>query len=109
MHNRARLITASFLIKDLHINWQWGEKYFAQNLIDYDPSVNNGNWQWVASTGLDSTPYFRIFNPWIQQKKFDPECKYIKRWIPELKNIENKIIHNWYKAKIDIKYPKTYC
>ncbi len=97
MPNRARLIVASFLVKDLHINWQWGEKYFAQKLIDYDPSVNNGNWQWVASTGVDSQPYFRIFNPWLQQKKFDSECIYIKKWVPELNNIEPKVIHAWYK------------
>jgi len=93
MHNRVRMIVASFLTKDLHINWLWGEKYFAQQLIDYDPMLNNGNWQWAASTGCDAQPYFRIFNPWLQQKKFDPECVYIKGWIPELKNIDNKIIH----------------
>lgn len=97
MHNRVRLITASFLIKDLHINWQWGEKYFAERLIDYDPAVNNGNWQWVAGTGTDAQPYFRIFNPWLQQKKFDADCDYIKQWVPELKNIDKKIIHQWEK------------
>lgn len=82
MSNRLRMVTASFLTKDLHLNWQWGEKYFAQKLIDYDPSLNNGNWQWVASTGCDCQPYFRIFNPWLQQKKHDPE--HLKCWIPEL-------------------------
>ena len=86
MHNRVRMIAASFLIKDLHIDWRWGEKYFAQTLIDYDPAVNNGNWQWAASTGCDAQPYFRIFNPWTQQKKFDPECTYIKKWIAELRD-----------------------
>jgi len=95
MHNRVRMIAATFLVKDLHIDWHWGEKYFAQNLIDYDPSVNNGNWQWVASTGCDAQPYFRIFNPWTQAKKFDPDCSYIKKWIPELKNLSAKEIHNW--------------
>lgn len=95
MHNRVRMITASFLIKDLHINWQWGEKYFAQQLIDYDPAVNNGNWQWVAGTGCDAQPYFRIFNPWSQSKKFDPDCLYIKKWIPELKFLPPKTIHSW--------------
>lgn len=99
MHNRVRMITASFLIKDLHIDWQWGERYFAQQLVDYDPSVNNGNWQWVASTGADSQPYFRIFNPWLQQKKFDAQCFYIKKWVPELKNIDPKIIHTWFAEK----------
>lgn len=108
MHNRVRMITASFLIKDLHIDWQWGERYFAQKLIDYDPAVNNGNWQWVASTGSDSTPYFRIFNPWLQQKKFDLECKYIKQWVPELKDVPAKIIHKAYEN--DIKnYNKPIC
>lgn len=106
MHNRARLIVSSFLIKDLQINWLWGEKYFAQHLVDYDPCVNNGNWQWSASTGCDSQPYFRIFNPWLQQKKFDPECIYIKRWVPELKNVSNAVIHSWYKQKQVVKnYP----
>jgi deoxyribodipyrimidine photo-lyase len=102
------MITASFLVKDLHIDWQWGENYFAQKLVDYDPAVNNGNWQWVASTGCDAQPYFRIFNPWLQQKKFDPQCVYIKRWIPELKTIEPTVIHRWFKeSKQEIKdYPK---
>lgn len=99
MHNRVRMIVASFLTKDLHINWLWGEKYFAQQLVDYDPAVNNGNWQWCASTGSDAQPYFRIFNPWLQQKKFDPQCIYIKEWIPELRNIAPKIIHSWNNPK----------
>ncbi len=96
MHNRVRMIVASFLTKDLHLNWQWGERYFAQKLIDYDPAVNNGNWQWAASTGCDAQPYFRIFNPWNQQKRFDPEALYIKRWLPELKELPPKVIHQWY-------------
>lgn len=97
MHNRARLIVGSFLTKDLHIDWQLGEQYFAKNLIDYDPCVNNGNWQWVASTGADAQPYFRIFNPWLQQKKFDPKCNYIKKWLPKFQNLDPKVIHNWDK------------
>ena len=105
MHNRVRMIVASFLVKDLHINWQWGEKYFAQQLIDYDPAVNNGNWQWSASTGTDAQPYFRIFNPWNQQKKFDPDCIYIKKWIPELKDLPIKVIHNWHKNQENSPYP----
>lgn len=105
MHNRVRMIVASFLVKDLHIDWRWGEKYFAQNLIDYDPAVNNGNWQWVASTGCDAQPYFRIFNPWTQQKKFDPDCVYIKKWIPELKDVAPKAIHQWGEKQIEIDYP----
>ena len=97
MHNRVRMIVGSFLVKDLHIDWQWGEQYFAQQLVDYDPAVNNGNWQWVASTGCDAQPYFRIFNPWLQQKKFDPQCTYIKTWVPELKKFDPKYIHTWFK------------
>ncbi len=93
MHNRVRMIVASFLVKDLHIDWRWGERYFASQLVDYDPCVNNGNWQWSASTGADSQPYFRIFNPWLQQKKFDPKCAYIKKWVPELKDLDPKLIH----------------
>ena len=87
------MIVASFLVKDLHIDWKEGEKYFARKLIDYDPAVNNGSWQWAASTGCDAQPYFRIFNPWLQQKKFDPEALYIKRWIPELSALAAKDIH----------------
>ncbi|WP_394330997.1 cryptochrome/photolyase family protein [Chryseobacterium taiwanense] len=82
MHNRVRMITASFLTKHLLIDWRWGEAYFAQKLLDYDLSANNGNWQWVAGTGCDATPYFRIFNPEEQTKKFDKELKYIKKWLP---------------------------
>lgn len=93
MHNRVRMIVASFLVKDLHIDWRWGERYFARKLVDYDPCVNNGNWQWAASTGADATPYFRIFNPWLQQQKFDPGCEYIKKWVPELRDMSPKDIH----------------
>jgi deoxyribodipyrimidine photo-lyase len=106
MHNRVRMITASFLVKDLRISWRWGERYFAQHLVDYDPCVNNGNWQWAASTGCDAQPYFRIFNPWLQQQKFDPDCRYIYRWIPELKSIPAKIIHAWDKKYLSGTYPK---
>ena len=94
MHNRVRMIVASFLVKDLHICYRWGERYFASKLVDYDPAVNNGNWQWAASTGCDAQPYFRIFNPWLQQAKFDPECSYIKRWVPELKDLSVKTINS---------------
>jgi deoxyribodipyrimidine photo-lyase len=84
MHNRLRMITASFLTKHLLIDWRWGEAYFAKKLLDYELSSNNGGWQWAASTGCDAVPYFRIFNPYIQQKKFDPEMKYIKQWVDEI-------------------------
>lgn len=105
MHNRVRMITASFLVKDLHIDWRWGERYFAQHLVDYDPCVNNGNWQWAASTGCDAQPYFRIFNPWLQQQKFDSDCRYIYRWIPELKALTVDIIHRWDKKQVECSYP----
>jgi len=96
IHNRGRLIVSSFLVKVLGIDWREGERYFAQQLLDYDPMSNNGNWQWVAGTGADSQPYFRIFNPWLQSEKHDPEAIFIKTWIPELHNIEPKYIHEWY-------------
>lgn len=83
MHNRVRMIVASFLIKDLLIDWRWGEAYFAQKLLDFDLSANNGGWQWAASSGCDAAPYFRIFNPTEQTKKFDPNYDYIKKWVPE--------------------------
>lgn len=83
MHNRVRMVAASFLTKHLLIDWREGEKYFAQKLLDFDLSANNGNWQWVAGSGCDAAPYFRIFNPETQIKKFDPEFKYIKKWVPE--------------------------
>lgn len=99
MHNRCRMIVASFLTKDLHINWLEGEKFFANYLVDYDPAVNNGSWQWAASTGCDAQPYFRIFNPWLQQKKFDGECIYIKKWVPELRHLSPDAIHNLFKQR----------
>jgi len=93
MHNRVRMIVASFLTKNLHISWQQGESFFAEHLVDYEPSVNNGNWQWGASTGCDAQPYFRVFNPWRQQQKFDKDCVYIKRWVPELNDYPPAAIH----------------
>jgi len=83
MHNRVRMITASFLVKHLLIDWRWGERYFASRLLDYDLSANNGNWQWVAGTGCDSAPYFRIFNPQEQLRKFDKKYIYVKRWVKD--------------------------
>ena len=93
MHNRVRMVVASFLVKDLHVDWRWGERHFARLLVDYDPAVNNGNWQWAASTGADAQPFFRIFNPWRQQERFDPEAIYVKRWVPELAGLSAKAIH----------------
>ena len=86
MHNRVRMITASFLVKNLLIDWRWGEAYFAEKLLDYELSSNNGNWQWASGSGCDSAPYFRIFNPDTQTKKFDPELKYVRKWVPEFED-----------------------
>lgn len=86
MHNRVRMITASFLVKHLLIDWRWGEQYFAEKLLDYDLSANNGGWQWAASSGCDAVPYFRIFNPSLQTEKFDKSLTYIRKWIPEFDN-----------------------
>jgi deoxyribodipyrimidine photo-lyase len=87
MHNRVRMITASFLTKHLLIDWRWGEAYFAQKLLDYELSSNNGNWQWAAGTGCDSAPYFRIFNPTEQLKKFDKDLKYVRKWVAEFDSL----------------------
>jgi deoxyribodipyrimidine photo-lyase len=95
MHNRARLITASFLVKTLIVDWRIGERYFATQLRDYDPASNNGNWQWISGGGADSQPYFRIFSPWEQAKKHDPTCEYIKEWVPELEIYSTQTILNW--------------
>jgi deoxyribodipyrimidine photo-lyase len=93
MHNRARMIVASFLVKDLLINWQWGERWFMDNLLDGDPAANNGGWQWTAGTGTDAAPYFRIFNPVLQSAKFDPDGAYIRKWVPELAHLAAPEIH----------------
>ena len=100
MHNRLRMIAASFLVKDLLIDWRWGEAYFAEKLIDFDFSANNGGWQWAASTGCDAQPWFRIFNPILQSKKFDSEGKFIKKYIPELSTFAASEIHDpWVEKK----------
>lgn len=114
MHNRLRMIAASFLVKDLHIDWRWGEKYFADLLLDFDLASNNGGWQWAASTGCDAQPYFRIFNPELQSKKFDPDGVFIRKYIPELKDMKTEFIHTpWatdqktlFEAEKIMSYPK---
>lgn len=109
MHNRARLIVASFLVKTLLIDWREGEEYFAQTLTDYDVANNNGNWQWISGGGADSQPYFRVFNPWRQAEEYDPKCEYIKKWVPELKDVPTKDLLKWYTKYVeykDIKYPE---
>ncbi|MDD4927783.1 MAG: deoxyribodipyrimidine photo-lyase [Gallionella sp.] len=93
MHNRLRMVAASFLVKDLHIDWRWGERYFAGHLLDFDLAANNGGWQWAASTGCDAQPWFRIFNPVTQSEKFDADGKFIRRYLPELALCPDKWIH----------------
>jgi deoxyribodipyrimidine photo-lyase len=93
MHNRLRMVTASFLSKDLGIDWRRGERWFAAQLLDYDLAANNGGWQWSASTGCDAQPWFRIFNPVTQSRRFDPQGDYIRRWVPELTGIQAPHLH----------------
>jgi deoxyribodipyrimidine photo-lyase len=103
MHNRLRMVVASFLMKDLGIDWRWGEKYFADQLNDFDLSANNGGWQWAASSGCDAQPYFRIFNPITQSEKFDTEGKFIKRYLPQLAGLSKKTIHApWLAGPIEL-------
>ncbi len=97
MHNRCRMIVASFLVKDLLIDWRWGERFFMQHLVDGDPAANNGGWQWTAGIGTDAAPYFRVFNPVTQGQKFDPEGLYVRRWVPELARVPTKFIHEPWK------------
>ena len=98
MHNRVRMVVASFLVKDLHLPWQWGARHFLRHLVDGDLASNNLNWQWVAGTGTDAAPYFRIFNPVSQSKRFDPDGDYIRRWVPELAGVPAKAIHEPWTA-----------
>jgi deoxyribodipyrimidine photo-lyase len=108
-HNRGRMISSSILIKILLIDWREGERFYAQHLVDYDVANNNGGWQWSSGGGSDAQPFFRYFNPYTQSKEHDPNCEYIKRWIPELQNIEPNDIHNWNTAwenHKDCGYPK---
>lgn len=99
MHNRLRMVTACFLIKDLGLDWRWGERYFAEKLLDYDLAANNGGWQWAASTGCDAQPYFRIFNPVNQSQKFDPQGKFIRRYLPAFVKLPDRAVHAPWAAK----------
>ena len=103
MHNRVRMITASFLVKHLLIDWRLGERYFAEKLLDFDLSSNNGNWQWVAGTGCDSAPYFRVFNPETQQIKFDSKYEYVKKWINDFDS------SNYIKRIVEHKFARERC
>ncbi|WP_139159761.1 cryptochrome/photolyase family protein [Acidaminobacter hydrogenoformans] len=93
MHNRLRMIAASYLVKDLHVNWQLGERYFCEMLVDYEPALNNGGWQWSASTGTDAQPYFRVFNPWQQSLRYDAEAAFMKKWLPEVEKASAELFH----------------
>jgi deoxyribodipyrimidine photo-lyase len=101
MHNRARMIVASFLVKDLLIDWRWGERFFMQHLLDGDLAANNGGWQWTAGTGTDAAPYFRIFSPTLQGKRHDPEGAYVRRWVPELERVPDRYIHEPVKIPLE--------
>jgi deoxyribodipyrimidine photo-lyase len=108
-HNRGRMISSSILIKIFLIDWREGERFYAQHLVDYDVANNNGGWQWSSGGGGDSNPYFRYFNPYTQSQEHDPNCEYIKKWIPELKNIPNEDIHEWntsWEKHTKCDYPK---
>ena len=102
MHNRGRMIVASFLVKNLLIDWQAGEQWFMQHLVDGDPAANNGGWQWTAGVGTDAAPYFRIFNPVLQGSKFDPDGAYVRRWLPELRGVPTRYIHSPWQMPLDI-------
>ena len=110
MHNRLRMITASFLVKDLRIDWRAGERYFINQLIDGDLAANNGGWQWAASTGTDAAPYFRIFNPTTQGEKFDKAGAFIRQWLPELADVPDNALHQpWIwadKQRVSLNYPR---
>lgn len=103
MHNRVRMITASFLTKHLLIDWRWGEAYFAKTLLDYDLAANNGNWQWAAGCGCDAAPYFRVFNPTLQTQRFDPSFEYIRKWVPEFEEltyVKPMVVHEQARKRV---------
>lgn len=106
MHNRVRMIVASFLTKHLLIDWRWGEAYFAQKLLDFELASNNGGWQWAAGCGVDAAPYFRVFNPELQMKRFDPDLKYVRKWVPEFQELNYRPIvdHKWARERAIARY-----
>jgi deoxyribodipyrimidine photo-lyase len=103
MHNRLRMVVASFLVKDLGIDWRWGEQFFATHLNDFDLAANNGGWQWASSSGCDAQPYFRIFNPISQSEKFDPKGAFIRRYLPQLAKLPDAALHApWLARPVDL-------
>ena len=110
MHNRLRMVVASFLTKDLGIDWRWGEAYFAEKLLDFDFAANNGGWQWASGSGCDAAPYFRIFSPKLQTEKFDKDLKYIRYWVPELDSFEYPqpiVVHEVARERVLAAYAKA--
>ena len=102
VHNRARMIVASFLVKHLLVDWRIGEAWFMRHLVDGDPAANNGGWQWTAGVGTDAAPYFRVFNPVLQARRFDPEGAYVRRWLPELANVPNRFVHEPWRMPLPL-------
>jgi deoxyribodipyrimidine photo-lyase type I len=100
MHNRLRMIVASFLTKDLLVDWREGYHWFRDKLVDHNIANNNGGWQWAASTGTDAQPYFRVFNPMTQGERYDPDATYITRYVPELRGVDPEVIHGWHDASL---------
>jgi deoxyribodipyrimidine photo-lyase len=98
MHNRVRMLTASFLVKDLHLDWRRGARHFMRHLVDGDLASNQHGWQWTAGTGTDASPYFRIFNPVTQGKRFDPDGNYVRRWVPELAAVPARFVHEPWRS-----------
>jgi deoxyribodipyrimidine photo-lyase len=98
MHNRVRMIVASFLVKDLHLPWQWGARHFMRHLVDGDLASNSHGWQWTAGTGTDAAPYFRVFNPSGQGERFDPDGAYVRRWVPEVHDVPDRFVHRPWEA-----------
>ena len=108
MHNRVRMIVASFLVKDLHIEWRHGAKWFEQNLTDFDPASNSHGWQWTAGCGTDASPFFRVFNPVGQGQKFDPNGDYVRKYVPELAHLSGSTVHEPWNSEhgYSLNYPK---
>jgi len=104
LHNRGRMIVASFLVKDLLLDWRWGEQWFMEQLVDGDPAANNGGWQWTAGVDTDAAPYFRIFNPILQGQKYDPEGKFVRCYVPELAHVPTRYVHTPWEMPLAVQH-----